>query len=139
MSKKFTFNQRLRYSSTVHYNKRFVPASATLIECPCHKLLTTAAFTLDEDGDISCSDFFDSGKDLFHHFALANDLTQTFQTANLQPKSGIFFLEGYFFRGIFGNYPKLVNFIWLCNIIICPLFHSFDGNLLRAVCSDNDH
>src|SRR3990167_8620563 len=93
MSKKFAFNQRLRYSSTVHDNERFVPASAALIEFPCHKLFTTAAFTLDEYGDISCSDFFDPVKDLFHRLALADDLTQTFQTANLQPKSGIFFLE----------------------------------------------
>src|SRR3989338_4904952 len=139
MSKKFAFNQRLRYSSTVHDNEWFVPAFTALMDFPGHKLLTTAAFTLDEHGNISCADFFDPVKDLFYRLALTYDLTQTFQTANLQPKSGIFFLEGYFFKGVFGNYPKLVYFIRFCNIIIRPLFHSFDGNLLRAVCSNNDH
>src|SRR3972149_683568 len=69
MSKKFAFNQRLRYSSTVHDNKWFVPAFAALMEFPCHKLLAAAAFTLDEHRNISCANFFDPVKDLFYLWA----------------------------------------------------------------------
>ena len=139
MAEQFVGNQFFREPPTIERNKRTIFSRAQSVNRSGHKLLSSTAFTLQQDIAIYDGNFLDHREDFLHGGAGSNKAFQKILSVQGFSKMSIFFSKSYFFLRAPGKQSDFVKLERFGYIMIGAFLNGadcrVDGSVTR---NDND-